>query len=362
VRRVPKCPGRESRYPSPVKIGLVGFPGSGKSTVLGALTGLDVATGFGTRRDQVNIGTVKVPDPRVDALAELYRPKKTIHAEITFSDLAAGSSEGLHRGVLHTMRDLDALCQVVRAFPDNAGDPPDPLREITDLEVETILADLDVVEPRVARLRKDRSNPRELELLERLQHSLEEERTLRRLELGREERRMIGGYGLLTLKPLILVLNVPEEEAQKPVPMEVAAVAEQRGLGVIVLSARVEMDIAQMSEEEQREFDASLGIDEPARDRFIRAAFDLMDLISMLTCGPEECRAWPLARGTPAPRAAGKIHSDMERGFIRAEVIRFEDLAALGSEAKCREAGKLRVEGKEYLVQDGDVVHVRFNV
>jgi GTP-binding protein YchF len=345
-----------------MKIGLVGFPGSGKSTVFGALTGLDVETGYGGRRDKANIGTVKVPDPRVDALSALFEPRKTTYAEITFTDLAAGSGEGLDRGVLNSMRSLDALCQVVRAFPDAAGAPADPLREIADLETETILADLEVVEQRVARLRKDRSSPRELELLERLQAALEEEHTLRRLELGAEERRMVAGYSLLTLKPLLLVLNVAEQDVGKPAPTEVSGAAAGRGLGVVVLSARVEMDIAQMPEAEQLEFVASLGLEEPARNRFVRAAYQLIDLIAMLTSGPDECRAWAVPRGTPAPRAAGKIHSDIERGFIRAEVVPFEDLIALGSEAKCREAGKLRVEGKDYVIQDGDVVHFRFNV
>jgi GTP-binding protein YchF len=345
-----------------MKIGLVGFPGSGKSTVFGALTGLDVDTGYGARRDKANVGAVKVPDARVDALAGLYQPRKTTYAEIVFTDLAAGSGEGLDRGVLNAMRSLDALCQVVRAFPDEADRPAQPLREIADLETETILADLEVVEQRIARLRKDRSEPRELALLERLQAALEEERPLRHVELSEEERRSLAGYSFLSLKPLLLVLNVAEDQVAAPPPEDVVREAERRGLGLVVLSARVEMDIAQMPEEEQQEFVASLGLEEPARNRFIRAAFELIRLISMLTVGPDECRAWPVPRGTPAPRAAGKIHSDIERGFIRAEVMCFEDLMALGSEAKCREAGKLRVEGRDYVVQDGDVVNFRFNV
>jgi len=345
-----------------MKIGLVGLPGSGKSTVFGALTGLAVETGYAARRDKANLGSVKVPDRRVDALAELYHPKKTTYAEITFTDLAAAAGEGLDRAGLNAMRSLDALCQVVRGFPDASGAAADPLREIAELETETILADLEIVEQRVARLRKDRSDANQLELLERLQGALEAAQTLRRLELGPEERRLIAGYSLLTLKPLLLVLNVAEDDVAKPPPPEVAEAAEQRGLGVVVLSAQVEMEIAQMSPEEQREFAASLGLAEPARERFIRAAFELIDLISMLTSGPDECRAWPIPRGTRAPRAAGKIHSDIERGFIRAEVVGFEDLVTLGSEARCRDAGKLRVEGKEYVIQDGDVVHFRFNV
>jgi hypothetical protein len=211
-------------------------------------------------------------------------------------------------------------------------------------------------------LQKDRSNPRELELLQKVQAALEDERTLRALGLNNEERKMISGYSFLTLKPLLLVLNVAEDAVGAEVSDDVGAAAKKRGLGVVVLSAQVEMDIAQMPEEEQQEFAASLGLGEPAKNRFIRSAYQLIDLISMLTANSDECRAWPVPRGTPAPRAAGKVHSDMERGFIRAEVVQWQDLVDLGSEARCREAGKLRIEGKDYIIQDGDVVNFRFNV
>ncbi len=345
-----------------MKIGLVGFADSGKTTVFGALTGLTVATGYAARRDKANVGVVKVPDARVDALTKLYQPKKKTYAEIVFTDLAAGSGPGIERAVLNAMRNLDALCQVVRAFPDAAGEAPDPLDELTGLETETILADLEVVEQRVERLRRDRSDARELALLERLQGALESETPLRQLGLSEADLRTVSGYAFLTLKPLLLVLNVPEGDVAAPAPAEFSAAAEKRGLGLTVLSAAVEMEIAQLPDAEQAEFATSLGLDEPARNRFIRAAFELIDLVSMLTTGPDECRAWPLARGTRAPRPAGKIHSDIERGFIRAEVVRWEDLIELGSEARCREAGKLRVEGKDYIVSDGDVVNFRFNV
>jgi GTP-binding protein YchF len=344
-----------------MKIGLVGFPGGGKSTVFGALTGLEVDTGFASGRDKVNIGVVKVPDARVDALAELYRPKKITYAEITFTDRGAGG-EGLDRKALNAMRDVDALCQVVRAFPNDAGEAPQPVREIEDLETETILADLELVERRIDRLTRDRSNPRELDLLQRIQAHLENGGALRSFPLGDEESAMIAGYALLSQKPLLLVVNVEEDAIGAEVSPDLKSCASQRGLGLVVLSARVEMDIAGMAEDEQREFVASLGLNEPARNRFIRAAYELIDLVSMLTSGPDECRAWPVERGCRAVRAAGKIHSDIERGFIRAEVIGWQDLIELGSEAKCREAGVARVEGKEYVVQDGDVVHFRFNV
>jgi GTP-binding protein YchF len=343
-----------------MKIGLVGYPGTGKSTVFGALTGLDVATGFGAGK--ANLGAVKVPDARVDALAALYEPKKTTYAEITFNDLGAGKGEGLDRAALVAMRNVDALCQVLRAFPDAAGEPGDALAELTGLETETLLADLELVEQRIAKLGKDRSNPRELALLERVKEALESERAVRSLELTEEEQKSLAGYALLTAKPLLLVLNVAEGDVAAPAPDALARAAAERGLGLVVLSARVEMDIALLDASEQGEFLASVGLSEPAVHRFVRAAFELIDLISMLTAGPDECRAWPVPRGTLAPRAAGKIHSDIERGFIRAEVIRCEDLLKHGSEAKCKEAGALRIEGKEYVIQDGDVVHFRFNV
>ena len=342
-----------------MKIGLVGFPRSGKSAVFGALTGLQVSTGYSSRR--ANVGSVKVPDPRVDALARLYAPKKAVYAEIVFTDLGAGHAGSLDRQALNAMRGVDALCQVLRAFPDGTQ-APDPVGELRDLEAETLLADLEVVEQRVSRLRKEQYPGQELELLERIQATLEQEVALRTLALSDEQHRMLSGYGLLTLKPMLLILNVEESAIGGDPPPGLAAQVSARGLGLVTLSAEVEMDIAQMDDSEQQEFVASLGLDEPARNRFIRAAFDLIGLISMLTVGPDECRAWPIPRGSPAVKAAGKVHSDMERGFIRAEVIPWRELIERGSEAKCREAGVLRVEGKDYIVEDGDVVNVRFNV
>ena len=343
-----------------MKIGLVGHPGGGKSTVFGALTGLAVETGFGSGKE--NVGSVKVPDSRVDALSEMYAPKKTTYAEITFTDLGGGHGEGIDRKTLNAMRSVDALCQVLRAFPAPDGGDGDPLAEMLEMETETLLADLEVVEQRVLRLPKDRSNPAELALLERVQEALENEIPGRRMTLSEDERRMLLGYSLLSQKPLLLVLNVAEESVAESAPDGLASAARERGLGVVVLSAAVEMDIAQMQTTEQAEFVASLGLAEPARNRFIRGAFELIDLVSMLTVGPDECRAWPIPRGTPAPRAAGKIHSDIERGFIRAEVVPWEQLVEQGSEAKCKEAGLTRGEGKDYVIQDGDVVNFRFNV
>jgi GTP-binding protein YchF len=349
-----------------MKIGLVGFPGSGKTTVFNALTGLAAETGYGAARGKTNLGVVKVPDTRVDALSDLFEPKKKTFAEIVFSDVAAaagggGTSRGLDRTVLSAMREVDALCQVVRAFSSDEG-AADPLREIADLDAEMILGDLELVEKRLERLKKEKGRPREAEALAQLQAQLDAEKPLRELALSEEDWALFSGYRFLTQKPLLIVLNVEEGAVAAPPPAPVAARAQERGLGLVVLSAKVEQDIAHMAPDEQREFVAALGLAEPARDRFIHAAFALLNLISFLTAGPDECRAWPIRRGTSAHRAAGKIHSDIERGFIRAEVMRVEDLLALRTEAKVREQGKLRLEGKEYVVADGDVINFRFNV
>ncbi len=349
-----------------MKIGLVGLPHSGKTTVFNALTGLAADTGA-SGRSKTNLGTVKVPDRRVDALAEVFNPKKTVYAEIVFSDVAAdagaASDRGIDRGVLAAMREVDALCQVLRAFDDPAAtSAPQPLREAADLEAEMILADLELVEKRLDRLKKEKGKPREEALLKQLADRLNATQPLRGMHLAEEDWAQFSGFRFLTQKPLLLVLNVDEGKLAEPPPADVAAYAKERGLGLVVLSAKVEGDIAQMPPADQKEFLASLGVSDSARDRFVREAFSLLDLVSVLTAGEDECRAWPIRRGTKAQKAAGKVHSDIERGFIRAEVVRWEDLVALHSEARCREAGKLKLEGKEYVVQDGDVINYRFNV
>src|SRR5215468_5181833 len=352
-----------------MKIGLVGFPGSGKTTVFNALTGLSADTGAGAARGKTNLGVVKVPDRRVDALTQLFQPKKKTYAEVTFSDVAAGaggggSARGLDRKVLDGMREVDALCQVVRAVDtDSSPEPAAPMREIRDLEAEMILADLELVERRLERIKKEKGKPQEEQLLAVLKAHLDAEKPLRSLiTLDEAAWAQFSGFRFLTLKPLLLVLNVDESAVAAPPPAEIAAHAKAAGLGLVQLSAKVEQDIAQMSPDDQREFVAALGLTEPARDRFLHAAYALLDLISMLTAGEDECRAWPIKRGLTAHRAAGKIHSDIERGFIKAEVIWWEDLIALGSEAACRSAGKQALQGKDYVIRDGDVVNFKFAV
>ncbi len=350
-----------------MKVGLCGFPGTGKTTVFNALTGLSAETGFAAKAGKTNLGVVKVPDARVDVFSKMFTPKKTTYAEITFVDVAAGAAgRGLDTATIVAMREVDALCQVVRGFVDpavQAGAAAEPLREVRDFESELNLADLMIIDKKLERLRKgEKGQPREQELLERLKAQLEAEKPLRELTLANEEWAMFTGYRFLSQKPLLLVLNVAEDAVAQPPDATVAAHAKEHGLGLMVLSGKVEMDIAQLAPEEQAEFARSLGLDEPAAGRFVRTAYALLDLISFLTVGPDEVRAWTIRRGTHAREAAGRIHTDLERGFIRAEVIHYEDLVALGTEAKCREAGKLKMEGKDYVVQDGDVLHVRFAV
>jgi GTP-binding protein YchF len=353
-----------------MKVGLVGFAGSGKTTIFNTLTGLTAEVGGYGAREKANVGVIKVPDHRVDKLAEIFNPKKKTYAEISFVDVAGPQAEdaeqaqsGLDPKLVQHMRETDALVHVVRAF-DNPmlSQAADPARDIRSFDDELMLTDLVQIENRITRLKKEKDSVREGELMERLKSALEEEHPLRDVELTHEDVGLIAGFRFLSLKPLLLLLNQPEDAVGEGVPAQIQELAEAKKLSAIAMSGKVEMEIAQLAPDEQREFLQDLGITEPARDRFIRAAYSLLDLISFLTSGEDECRAWSIKRGTTAHKAAGVIHSDIERGFIRAEVTRFEDLAELGSEARCREQGKLKLEGKEYIVQDGDVAHFRFNV
>ncbi len=351
-----------------MKVGLVGFAGSGKTTIFNTLTGLAAEVGGYGAKEKANVGVIKVPDDRIDNLAELFNPKKQTYAEISFVDVAGPQGEersesGLDAKIVQHMREVEALVHVVRAF-DNPllTQPADPVRDITNFDSELLLTDLVQIENRITRLKKERDATRERELLERLQAELENEKLLRDVDLTAEELTMIAGFRFLSLKPILILLNVGEEQVTSEPATDIKALTEAKGLSLIQMAGRAEMDIAQLEPDEQREFLNDLGIAEPARERFIQAAYRLLDLISFLTAGEDECRAWTIKRGTTAQKAAGKIHSDIERGFIRAEVVRIEDLLALKSEARCREQGKLRLEGKEYIVQDGDVINYRFNV
>jgi hypothetical protein len=344
-----------------MKAGIVGFPGVGKTTVFNALTGLHAAVGGYGDPTKPNLGAIKVPDPRVDRLRAIFRPRKTTYAEVVFVDFPAPSGRtaaALDQATLVHMRDADALVQVVGAF--RATVPPE--REIADFRNELVLADLAIIEKRLERLHKEKGKELEAALLARCRAALDAEQPLRTVVLSEPEERALAGFGFLSRLPLLAVLNVGEAAASAPLPPAVQAALERDGVLGLSFCAQIEMEIAALDPAERGAFLADLGLTESARDRFVQAAFRLLNLISFLTTGEDEVRAWPVRQGTTAVRAAGKIHSDIERGFIRAEVVAYEDFVRLGSEAKCREAGKLRLEGKEYVVRDGDIIHFRFNV
>jgi GTP-binding protein YchF len=346
-----------------MKAGLVGYAQSGKTTLFNALTGLH--KGGAPGRAQVNLGAIKVPDPRVDALSALFHPKKTTFAEMHFVDVPgpAGKGSGLDADALRALAGVDAFCLVVRGFPGLDGTPADPERELRDFDAELVLHDLALVEKRLDRLRKDQQKGTgEYHELERLHAQLDQGLPLRGMRWSDAEEKELVHFAFLSRRPLLVAVNVAEDAAAAPAPAGVERAARERGSEVIALCAAVEAEIAQLAPAEQPEFLASLGLAEPARARFIRAAYHLLDLVSFFTVGEDEVRAWPIRRGDRAPRAAGRIHSDLERGFIRAEVVHYADFIALGSESKARHEGKLRLEGKEYVVQDGDILNIRFAV
>lgn len=348
-----------------MKVGLVGFARSGKTTIFNALTGLSADVGSFEKKHEAAIAVVKVPDPRVDALAEIVEPAQKKYAEVTFLDFPPSEERkaALDTQSLTQMREAEALAQVVRAFDDPlATTPPDPLRDLRGFHSELILADMAVIEKRLERLRKEKGKEREQALLEKCYQVLEAENALRGESFSPEEHVLLAGFAFLSQKPLMIVYNMEEDGLQQPLPAAVAAYAEEHGLSIVPICGKVEMEIAQLDEDERGMFLADLGLEQSARDRFIAHAYGLLNLLSFFTAGPMEARAWTITRGTTAVKAAGKIHSDIERGFIRAEVIAYGEYIAHKGEAGCREAGKMRLEGKDYVVQDGDVVHFRFKV
>ncbi len=344
-----------------MKVGLIGHRGAGKTTVFNMLTGLQAQVGAYGGKEEVHLGVIKVPDARVDKLSQIFKPKKTTYAEIRFTDFPASQSEDDLKGnnsLVTQMREVDAMALVLRNFEPGA----DPIRELNDLLTEMILADLTVVENRRMRLKKEKARPQEEALLERCVAALESEKSLRNLEFSADEENILSGFGFLSRKPALALFNQADDKAGQSLPAAYQDELKRRELEGLPLAGKVEMEVAQLDEGDRAAFLKEIGIQEPARERFIRASYRLMDLISFLTAGEDEVRAWTIPQGTVARKAAGKIHSDIERGFIRAEVIAYEDFIALGSETKCKEAGKLRLEGKDYVVQDGDIIHFRFAV
>ena len=344
-----------------MKVGLIGHRGAGKTTVFNMLTGLQAQVGGYGSKEEVHLGVIKVPDARVDKLSQVFKPKKTTYAEIRFTDFPASQDDEelkKNSNLITQMREVDAMALVLRDFEPDA----DPLRQLNDFLTEMILADLTVVENRRTRLKKEKARPQEEALLERCATTLENEESLRNLKFSAEDENLLSGFGFLSRKPVLVLFNQADDKAGQALSRAYQDELRRRGLDGLALAGKVEMEVAQLDENDREAFLKEIGIQEPARERFIRASYRLLDLISFLTTGEDEVRAWTITQGTSARKAAGKIHSDIERGFIRAEVIAYDDFVVLGSEAKCKEAGKLRLEGKDYVVQDGDIIHFRFAV
>ena len=344
-----------------MKVGLIGHRGAGKTTVFNMLTGLQAQVGGYGGKEEIHLGVIKVPDVRIDKLSQIYKPKKTTYAEIRFTDFPPSEGEDnlrANNALVTQMREVDAMALVLGDFEPAA----DPLKELNNLLTEMILADMTVVENRRNRLKKEKARPLEEAVLERCAKALENEESLRNLSFSADEENLLSGFGFLSRKPVLVLFNQSDDRAGQLLAPAYQEELKRRGLEGLALAGKVEMEVAQLEEGDRDAFLKEIGIKEPARDRFIRASYALMNLISFLTAGEDEVRAWTITQGTNARKAAGKIHSDIERGFIRAEVIAYEDFINFGSETKCNEAGKLRLEGKDYPVQDGDIIHFRFAV
>jgi GTP-binding protein YchF len=346
-----------------MKVGIFGTAGSGKSTLFRALAGGDDAAAKGPSS---GICTIRVPDDRVDRLADIFRPKKTTYVSITFEDIDVKEDELLSPEALAKIKGAEVLAVVLRGFSDDFHPAPpeglDPVKGFRAIESELTLSDYLIAQKRIERMTKEARRDIEWATLHKAVASLEKEVPLRKIAFTGEEIRVLSGFRFVSRIPLLMVLNVGEHDmAGEPYP-ELNSFARDREIPLVRLSARIEEEISRLPPAEQADFLKEMGIIRSARDQLVRGAFDAMDYICFLTVGEDEVRAWNIQRGATALMAAGRIHSDLEKGFIRAEVIQCEDFLRYGTMAKAKAEGKLRLEGKEYTVRDGDIFHVRFNI
>lgn len=356
-----------------MRLGIIGLPQSGKTTLFNALTRGNQPTGVATGKIEIHTAVVDVPDPRVDVLSKMFNPKKTIYAKVTYADIAgldgsAGKS-GISGTLLNQLTQMDGFIHVVRVFEDESVPHPqgsvNPERDLAAMDAEFVLNDLIAVERKLERLAEERKKgggrdrsaiEREIALFERLHQALSQEIPLRDVDIEAEEEKQLSGFGFLSRKPALVVLNLSEGQTAPPLEYP------HRHSQVVALQAKLEMEIAQLPPEDAALFMAEYGISEPSLNRMIRLSYDLLGLQSFFTVGPDEVRAWTVRRGATAPEAAGEIHTDLQKGFIRAEVITYDDLINLGGMSEARAKGKLRLEGKEYIVKDGDILNIRFNI